>query len=147
LTTTTTTTTTTMMTTTSQVRDPCSTLTCRHGARCVVEHGTPRCRCQPSDCSSSSLNDGPVCGSDRRDYSSECEMKSVSCRQQKHIGKLYDGFCGNVIQHFPLDIFPRTFPSGHSPPEHSPPGQCPFLFTWCRTFSPSNHHHLRQSTV
>jgi len=87
----------TTTTTSQQVLDPCATLRCHHGATCVVHDGTPRCRCPPSHCSSSSLNDGPVCGTDHRDYSSECEMIAASCRQQTHIGKLYDGYCGSYL--------------------------------------------------
>ena len=96
-TTTTVTSTTTMTSTTTsqQVRDPCATLTCRHGAVCLIEDETPHCRCPPSRCTSSAgLDDGPVCGTDRQDYSSECEMIAARCRQQKHIRKLYDGYCG-----------------------------------------------------
>jgi len=40
-------------------------------------------------------------------------------------------------RHFPLDIFPRTFP---------PLGQFLLLFTWCRTF-PHSTTTIRQSTL
>jgi len=85
--------TTTATTTTTTTVDPCLRVTCRHGARCVMEDGAARCRCPPSRCSTHVA--APVCGTDHTDYTSHCEMRAASCRQQRHIGKLYDGHCGN----------------------------------------------------
>jgi len=88
----------TTMSSSTTTSHPCSTLTCRHGARCVLEDGTAQCRCPPpSDCTTPPQHQsrpGPVCGSDHNDYSSECEMLAASCTQQRHIHKLYDGYCG-----------------------------------------------------
>jgi len=50
---------------------------------------------------------------------------------------LHGEYLQNGSGHFPLDIFPRTFP---------PPGQFSLFFTWCRTFSPFTTT-TRQSTI
>jgi hypothetical protein len=36
---------------------------------------------------------GPVCGSDRITYSSECSLNAFQCRLQRRVGKLHDGPC------------------------------------------------------
>ena len=108
-------TTTTTTTTRTTERDACATWTCHHGASCVLEHRRPRCVCPPYNCSTAAGDEGlgPVCGTDRRDYDSECEMTAASCTLQKHIGKLYDGHCGTCRIHYTTHTHTHTHTHGN----------------------------------
>jgi len=120
-TTTTTTTTRRPLTSTAHARDACARLRCRHGAQCVVDasdaQSVPRCRCPATHCSTAQHR--PVCASDHRDYTSECQMRAASCRLQKHIHKLYDGYCGTWA-HVYLCVLSSSVVAGdsncHAPP-------------------------------
>lgn len=82
-----------LRTTTSKPIDPCSLVSCSHGAVCVSDDGiTVRCQCPTVHCSDADRQT-IVCGSDGNEYGSNCEMKAASCREQRHIAKKYDGHC------------------------------------------------------
>lgn len=79
------------------VKDPCKEKECSFGAQCVpsLDGLTARCQC-PQRCDSygDSVGSTPVCGSDGRDYPTQCEMRRAACREMKDIRVKYFGKCG-----------------------------------------------------
>lgn len=69
--------------------DPCSTVTCPTGARCMVTYGQPECRC-PRSCQRRKI----VCGSDGHEYPSACHLDKHACDNQLNITIKYHGKCG-----------------------------------------------------
>ena len=81
----------------ADVKDPCSTRKCRHGATCVVSLDGRRGRCEcPQRCDGygNSRGSRPVCGSDGRDYASMCDMRRRACQEAKDVRVKYMGKCG-----------------------------------------------------
>ncbi|XP_032824188.2 agrin-like isoform X2 [Petromyzon marinus] len=80
-------------------KDPCEGVRCGFGSVCVASASLQRARCvcptecPPSSSSSSSSSPGTVCGSDGRDYPSECELNRQTCGTGKDVYKVFDGPC------------------------------------------------------
>lgn len=73
---------------------PCAKAGCQPDEECQVnEKGMPQCVC-PGPCPPIHR---PVCGSDQRTYSSNCELQRESCLQKRSIKLLYEGVCGRCI--------------------------------------------------
>lgn len=73
--------------------DPCRTTKCLHGQHCVLDKlGDARCECtMEKECED---NNKPVCGSDWRDYPSDCHVLKASCLSSQSITVKYKGLCG-----------------------------------------------------
>ncbi|XP_014796963.1 PREDICTED: agrin [Calidris pugnax] len=73
-------------------KDPCSEVTCSFGSTCVrsTDGQSAKCVC-PSSCSA--VPDSPVCGSDGKDYRSECHLNKHACDKQENVFKKFDGAC------------------------------------------------------
>ena len=72
---------------------PCSTAGCQADEECQVdESGQAQCLC-PGPCPPIHR---PVCGSDQRTYSSQCELERESCLQKRNLSLHYQGVCGNL---------------------------------------------------
>uniref|UniRef100_A0A7N4PDI5 Agrin n=1 Tax=Sarcophilus harrisii TaxID=9305 RepID=A0A7N4PDI5_SARHA len=76
-------------------RDPCSGVTCSFGSTCArsADGQSAKCIC-PSSCSG--VPEGIVCGSDGRNYPSECQLHRLACARQENIVKKFDGPCVGV---------------------------------------------------
>ncbi|KAJ8258866.1 hypothetical protein COCON_G00178780 [Conger conger] len=74
------------------LKDPCSEVSCSYGSTCVQSSDglSAKCMC-PLSCGARA--DRVVCGSDGRDYPSECELNKHACTEQKNIRKQYQGPC------------------------------------------------------
>ena len=73
------------------ISEPCRGVTCRHHAICVVTpEGLGICRCREK-CFE---DKDPVCGSDRKTYKNECELKRASCNRQITLTVEKRGPCG-----------------------------------------------------
>ena len=71
---------------------PCSATQCADDEQCQVdETGRAQCLC-PGPCPPVHR---PVCGSDRRTYSSACQLQRESCLQKRNLSLHYEGVCGN----------------------------------------------------
>lgn len=71
---------------------PCSSTSCRYGARCGFTRGYPECICPlESDCPA---EDRPVCGSDAQNYPNICVLTARACLMRKDVIAEYDGPCG-----------------------------------------------------
>jgi agrin len=83
--------------------DRCRLVNCPFHGTCIDNinlsshsdnYSKPQCVCPPeSACDDGEQHNTPVCGSDFISYSSECHMKIESCKAQKLITKLYNGYC------------------------------------------------------
>ncbi|XP_045484151.1 agrin isoform X4 [Pieris rapae] len=74
--------------------EPCSTMTCPPGTRCVATFGQAECRC-PRNCQKRKV----VCGSDGREYPSECHVHKHACDNQLNITVKYHGKCDPCADH------------------------------------------------
>ncbi|KAG5835626.1 hypothetical protein ANANG_G00246010 [Anguilla anguilla] len=74
------------------LKDPCSEVTCSYGSTCAQSSDglSAKCMC-PLSCGAPA--EPPVCGSDGRDYPSECELHKQACAEQKNIRKQHQGPC------------------------------------------------------
>ena len=71
--------------------DVCATTYCDYGAKCVRQpDGSAKCECIQT----CSKNYQPVCGSDGKTYSSECEMNVKACREKMELTVKHSGQCG-----------------------------------------------------
>ncbi|KAM5248760.1 agrin [Ctenodactylus gundi] len=59
--------------------ETCAEVHCEFGASCVEEAGSARCVCPALTCREA--NATKVCGSDGVTYGSECQLKTIACRQ------------------------------------------------------------------
>ena len=74
---------------------PCSSTSCRYGARCGFTRGYPECICPvESECP---VDVKPVCGSDGRNYPNTCVLTARACVMRKDVIAEYDGTCGTAI--------------------------------------------------
>uniref|UniRef100_A0A8D2KTG3 Agrin n=1 Tax=Varanus komodoensis TaxID=61221 RepID=A0A8D2KTG3_VARKO len=73
-------------------KDPCAEVTCSFGSTCArsTDGQSAKCIC-PSSCSGAAEN--YVCGSDGKDYRSECHLNRHACDKQENIFKKFDGLC------------------------------------------------------
>ena len=75
--------------------DVCSATYCKYGANCVRQpDGNPKCECQQT-CSQEYQ---PVCASDGKSYSNECEMNSKACRERIELTVKHTGPCGKLTK-------------------------------------------------
>lgn len=74
-------------------KDPCAEVTCSFGSTCVrsTDGQSAKCVC-PSSCSG--MPKSTVCGSDGKDYRSECDLNKHACDKQENVFKKFDGACG-----------------------------------------------------
>nr|XP_023651627.1 agrin-like isoform X4 [Paramormyrops kingsleyae] len=72
----------------------CAKLTCKFGAICVEEKSQVHCECPSPDCLEG--NQTKVCGSDGITYADQCQLKTIACRQNKHITVVHRGQCQEV---------------------------------------------------
>nr|XP_020637908.1 agrin isoform X3 [Pogona vitticeps] len=73
-------------------KDPCVEVTCSFGSTCArsTDGLSAKCIC-PSSCSG--VPENTVCGSDGKDYRSECHLNRHACDKQENIFKKFDGPC------------------------------------------------------
>ncbi|XP_067329099.1 agrin isoform X4 [Anolis sagrei] len=73
-------------------KDPCADVTCSFGSTCArsTDGQSAKCIC-PSSCSG--VPENTVCGSDGKDYRSECHLNRHACDKQENIFKKFDGPC------------------------------------------------------
>ncbi|XP_060806535.1 agrin-like [Amyelois transitella] len=74
--------------------DPCTSVTCPTGAKCVVTNGQPECRCARS-----CQRRKPVCGTDGKEYPSVCHLDKHACENQLNITVKYHGKCDPCSEH------------------------------------------------
>ncbi|KAJ8736298.1 hypothetical protein PYW08_006954 [Mythimna loreyi] len=76
--------------------DPCSEHECADGGVCQLnEARAPVCRCGPP-CDLLVRPGSAVCGSDYRDYPSECALRRESCRSRQQLTIAYRGECASA---------------------------------------------------
>lgn len=74
------------------ILDPCAGVTCPDPEVCQLDdHRAPSCRCA-EPCS---LEFSPVCASDGKTYSNECQMHRESCRARKQLKIVFKGQCSS----------------------------------------------------
>uniref|UniRef100_A0A8B9VHY7 Agrin n=1 Tax=Anas zonorhyncha TaxID=75864 RepID=A0A8B9VHY7_9AVES len=73
-------------------KDPCAEVTCSFGSTCVrsADGQGAKCVC-PASCSG--VPESLVCGSDGKDYRSECDLNKHACDKQENVFKKFDGAC------------------------------------------------------
>ncbi|XP_063822042.1 agrin-like isoform X2 [Ostrinia nubilalis] len=76
--------------------DPCSEHECADGSICQLnEMRVPTCRCGPP-CDLIARPGSAVCGSDYKDYPSECSLRRESCRTRQQLTIAYRGECASA---------------------------------------------------
>ncbi|XP_041975156.1 agrin-like isoform X2 [Aricia agestis] len=76
--------------------DPCSEHECVDGGVCQLnEVRAPVCRCGPP-CDLIVRPTSSVCGSDFKDYDSECALRRESCRTRQQLSIAYRGVCASA---------------------------------------------------
>ncbi|VDO98563.1 unnamed protein product [Soboliphyme baturini] len=77
-------------------KDPCLSVYCQHGSKCVVsaDGKIAQCIC-PDKCPRFGDNRGsrPLCGEDGVDYESLCDLQRSSCNSMRDIKVKYIGLC------------------------------------------------------
>ncbi|KAJ6658757.1 hypothetical protein lerEdw1_019678, partial [Lerista edwardsae] len=73
-------------------KDPCAEVTCSFGSTCArsTDGQSAKCIC-PASCGG--VPENTVCGSDGKDYRSECHLNRHACDKQENIFKKFDGPC------------------------------------------------------
>lgn len=91
--------------------DPCSDHQCADGGVCQLnEARVPMCRCGPP-CNLEARPGSAVCGSDFKDYPSECALRRESCITRQQLTIAYRGECSSgtgiffLISFFVLVVF------------------------------------------
>lgn len=91
------------------VPDPCSEHECVDGGVCQLnEVRVPACKCGPP-CDLVVRTGSAVCGSDYKDYPSECALRRESCRTRQQITIAYRGECASGESLLPPIIFVTHF--------------------------------------
>ncbi|CAJ0557949.1 unnamed protein product, partial [Mesorhabditis spiculigera] len=73
------------------VGNPCSSLMCPPGTRCQISpQSTAKCECD-GECPQIVK---PVCATDGKTYSNECEMRKAGCEATKRLAVRHTGSCG-----------------------------------------------------
>ncbi|NXC09441.1 AGRIN protein, partial [Orthonyx spaldingii] len=111
-------------------KDPCAEVTCSFGSTCVPSPDGQAAKCVcPSSCSG--VPESAVCGSDGRDYRSQCHLNKHACDKQENVFKKFDGPC-DPCKGVPADpsrvcrVNPRTRRPELLPrPEGCPPRRDP----------------------
>ncbi|XP_072942741.1 agrin-like isoform X4 [Epargyreus clarus] len=76
--------------------DPCAEHECADGGICQLnEARAPVCRCGPP-CDLVVRTGSAVCGSDYRDYASECALRREACRTRQQLSIAYRGECASA---------------------------------------------------
>ncbi|XP_061708931.1 agrin-like isoform X5 [Cydia pomonella] len=76
--------------------DPCAEHECADGGICQLnEARAPVCRCGPP-CDLIARSGAAVCGSDYKDYPSECALRRESCRIRQQLTIAYRGKCASA---------------------------------------------------
>ncbi|KAK6307937.1 hypothetical protein J4Q44_G00212080 [Coregonus suidteri] len=91
----------------------CDELDCKFGALCDKVNGQVHCECPSPDCDEK--NKTKVCGSDGVTYADQCQLRTIACRQDKHITVERFGQCTESI------IEPAGRPTPYPPPPPTPP--------------------------
>ncbi|XP_031649944.1 agrin isoform X3 [Oncorhynchus kisutch] len=73
----------------------CDELDCKFGALCDEVNGQAHCECPSPDCDEK--NKTKVCGSDGVTYADQCQLRTIACRQDKHITVERFGQCTESI--------------------------------------------------
>nr|XP_023685478.1 agrin-like isoform X3 [Paramormyrops kingsleyae] len=73
-------------------KDPCSVVTCSYGSTCLQSSDGQSAKCMcPLSCDGQP--EQTVCGSDGKDYPSECMLNKHACATQRNIRKRHQGPC------------------------------------------------------
>ncbi|CAH2050484.1 unnamed protein product, partial [Iphiclides podalirius] len=76
--------------------DPCADHECADGGVCQLnEARAPVCRCGPP-CDLVARPGAAVCGSDYKDYASECALRREACRTRQQLSIAYRGECASA---------------------------------------------------
>ncbi|CAB1329551.1 unnamed protein product [Coregonus sp. 'balchen'] len=89
----------------------CDELDCKFGALCDKVNGQVHCECPSPDCDEK--NKTKVCGSDGVTYADQCQLRTIACRQDKHITVERFGQCTESI------IEPAGRPTPYPPTSHA----------------------------
>ncbi|XP_045445693.1 agrin-like [Melitaea cinxia] len=74
--------------------DPCAGVTCPDPEVCQLDDNRqPLCRCAES----CPLEFSPICASDGKTYSNECQMHRESCRARKQLKLIFKGQCSSGV--------------------------------------------------
>ncbi|KAF7642909.1 hypothetical protein LDENG_00248330 [Lucifuga dentata] len=107
------------------LKDPCSEVTCSYGSTCVQSSDglSAKCMC-PLGCEGKAQQ--TVCGSDGKDYRSECELHQQACKHQKNIRVQYHGPCDPCKDNEnSLNVMCRVEALTRQPLVFAPPESCP----------------------
>ncbi|XP_049855385.1 agrin-like [Schistocerca gregaria] len=101
--------------------DPCESLECGPWSRCQVSGGGATCRClscpPPPPPGSGSGSGSHVCGSDGRDYGSECELHAAACRLgDTQLALRHHGKC-DVCQGHKCPVHSTCYPDDQGMPQ------------------------------
>ncbi len=74
--------------------DPCKKVVCEFFSKCIrKEDNTAECACPVCDVDEKY---SPVCGTDAKTYASECQLKSIACREKKNTNIAKRTACGRL---------------------------------------------------
>uniref|UniRef100_A0A8D0CD03 Agrin n=1 Tax=Scleropages formosus TaxID=113540 RepID=A0A8D0CD03_SCLFO len=121
------------------LKDPCSEVTCSYGSTCVQSSDGQSAKCMcPLSCEGQ--REQVVCGSDGKDYPSECELNKQACASQKNIRKQHAGPCdpcknNQTHAHKACRVEPRTRrPQTFPLPKSCPPDAVPLCASDGQTY-------------
>lgn len=84
----------------SNIHNPCLNYTCAFQAWCIpsIDFKRPTCICY-NTCYDvgDSIDKGPICGTDNRDYESICHLRREACTMMIDLSIKYRGSCGKLI--------------------------------------------------
>uniref|UniRef100_A0A673LLL6 Agrin n=1 Tax=Sinocyclocheilus rhinocerous TaxID=307959 RepID=A0A673LLL6_9TELE len=109
----------------SNLKDPCSEVTCSFGSTCIQSSDglSAKCMC-PLSCEN--VPKHVVCGSDGLDYQSECELHMKACATQKNIRVHHQGRCDPCSDTLnSLSVACRVNPKTYKQFTFAPADSCP----------------------